>query len=100
MTKPPTSESALLYTSAIFSCAGAGNSLVWTVAHTTLNDTEKQERNVNITTSNTSGNFSSNLTIAAVPINDGIEIGCVVFSVNPIMAVAQEAKLTVEGCLS
>ena len=39
LTKLPTSESALLYTSVIFSCVGTGNSLVWTVAHTTLNDT-------------------------------------------------------------
>ena len=100
LTKPPTSESALLYTSAIFSCAGTGNGLVWTVAHATLNNTEKHERNINITTSTTSGNFSSNLTIAAVPNNNMVEIGCIVLSVDPFMAVAKEAVLTVEGCLS
>ena len=71
--------------------------MVWTVAHTTLNDTEKQRRNITITTSNMSGHLSSNLTIPALPTNDKIEIGCIVVSNNPFNAVAKEVVLTVIG---
>ena len=69
----------------------------WTVAHIPLNSTGDKERNINITTNNMSGNISSNLTIPALPINNKIEIGCIVISVNPFMAVAKEAVLTVTG---
>ena len=71
--------------------------MVWTVAHTTLNDTEQQERNIKIETVNMNSNLSSSLTIPALPINDGIEIGCVIVSVNPINAIAKEVILTVNG---
>ena len=71
--------------------------MVWTVAHNTLNDTEKQEQNIIVITSNMNGILSSNLTIPALPINNKIEIGCIVISTNPFMAVAKEAVLTVEG---
>ena len=97
LTDPPVSESGLLYKTVEFSCKGIGDGLVWTVAHNTLNDTEKQEQNITITTSNMSGNISSNLTIPALPINNKIEIGCIVISTNPFMAVAKEAVLTVTG---
>ena len=103
LTDPPISESGLLYTTVEFSCKGIGDGLVWTIARSTLNDAEKQERNINIATSNISGNISSNLTIPALPTNNKIEVGCVVISINPFMAVAKEAVLTVKGyieCIS
>ena len=77
--------------------------MIWTVAHTTLNDAEKQEQNIIVTTSNMSGNISSNLTIPALPTNNKIEIGCIVITDNPFDAVAKEAVLTVKGyieCIS
>ena len=104
MNDPPMSKSGLLYTTVEFSCKGTGDNVVWTVAHSTLNDTVKQERNIAITTSNIDGILSSNLTIPALPINNKIEIGCVVISVYPtLMAVAKEVVLTVTGyieCIS
>ena len=94
----PTSKSALLYTSARFRCKGTGSDLEWTVAHIPLNSTGDKERNINITTNNMSGILSSNLTIPALPINNKIEIGCIIIiSVSPFMVVAKEAVLTVEG---
>lgn len=71
--------------------------MIWTVAHSTLNDAEKQERNISVTTSNMSDNLSSNLTILALPINNEIEIGCIVTSFIPFMVAAKEAMLTVTG---
>ena len=98
MIDPPASKSALLYTSASFRCKGTGSDLEWTVAHIPLNSTGDKERNINITTNNMSGILSSNLTILALPINNKIEIGCIIIiSVNPFMVVAKEAVLTVTG---
>ena len=104
MIDPPKSKSGLLYTTVEFSCNGIGDSLIWTIAHDPLNDTAKQERNITATTSNTNSILSSNFTILALPINNKIEIGCVVVSIYPkLMAIAQEVKLTVTGyieCIS
>ena len=98
LTDPPVSESGLLYKTVEFNCKGIGDGLVWTVANYPLNDTVKQKRNINVTTSNTSDILSSNLTIHALPINHGIEIGCIVHSLHPnYMAEAKEVKLTVKG---
>ena len=78
--------------------------MVWTVAHNNLTDVVKQQHNINVTTtSNKSGNcWSSNLTIHALPINNKIEIACIVHSFHPNSApnytvAAKEVKLTVKG---
>ena len=72
--------------------------MAWTVDTKALTDVMKQKRNITVITSNMNCTLSSNLTIHALPINNKIEIGCVVHSFHPIlMAVAKEVELTVIG---
>lgn len=97
LTDPPVSKCGLLYTIVEFSCKGIGDGLIWTVAHSTINDAERQKQNITVTTSNMSGNISSNLTIPALPSYNNIDIGCIVISDNPFDAKTQEAVLTVTG---
>lgn len=99
MTDPPFSKAVLLYSSAKFSCKGTGDGLIWTVEHITLNDTELEERSIVIETKNINSNLSSILIIPALPANDGIEIGCIIFVTTPhfMTAGAKEAVLTVNG---
>ena len=96
------SKSGFLYTTVEFSCKGIGDGLVWTVARNSLTDVVKQQRNITVTTSNISDTWSSNLTIYALPINDKIEIACIVHSFHPnstpnYTVAAKEVKLTVTG---
>ena len=97
ITEPPRSTSALLYTSANFSCKGTGSVLVWTVAQAMLTETVKQERNVTVFTSNNNGSLSSILNIAALPFNNGVKIGCIIASFDPYTAAAEEVTLTIRG---
>ena len=71
--------------------------LNWTVNYHSVNETQKQEKNISITIINRSGNLSSNLTIPAVPINNGTEIGCIILSYMPFDVTAKEAFLLVKG---
>lgn len=85
----------LPFTITNFTCEGNGDTLTWTVNSLALNATIRQQRN--ITATNT-GDLSSVLSVIALPINDGIEIGCIIASFNPFPQVAaSEATLTIRG---
>ena len=82
-TVAPSSVSTPLYTLANFSCEGTGVALTWTVQGNSFIDPSNQYREISVTTNNTSVDvWSSILTIRALPINDGISIGCNVVSFN------------------
>ena len=68
---------------------------MWTVESNFLTDPSNQDREISVTTTNISVDvWSSVLTIRALPINDGISIGCVVL--GPKFA-TKGASLTVIG---
>lgn len=84
------------YSLANFSCEGTGNTLTWVVASAPLNDTIIQQRNITVTYNNSGSNLSSILTIIAMPINDGIEIGCIIVSNFHLVSYGL-ATLTIRG---
>ena len=86
-----------LYTPVNFTCEGIGKKLHWTVEGHLLNDTIKQDREISVTTNNISVDmWSSVLAIRALPINDGIIVGCVVVGQN-FNHVTKGATLNVNG---
>ena len=89
--------SASLYTLVNFTCEGTGNVLTWTVEDNSLTDPSNQERKISVTTNNISVDvWSSVLTIRALPINDGIHVGCVLIDQNYDIA-SLGAILTIQG---
>ena len=85
-----------LYTLANFTCKGIGDILSWTVRGNQLTDPSNQDREISVTTNNISVDvWSSVLTIRALPINDGISVGCVVVGRNKF--ISKGATLTVIG---
>ena len=80
-----------------FTCQGTGSKLHWTVEGNSLTDAIKEYREILVTTSSISvGVWSSVLTIRALPINDGISVGCAVIGQN-FDHVSKGATLTVKG---
>ena len=76
---------------------GTGDSLTWTVEGDSLTDPIKQYREISVTTNNISADvWSSVLTIRALPINNGISLGCNVVS-QTINVISKGATLTVKG---
>ena len=70
----------------------------WTVEGHSLTDTIIQYREISVTTNNISVDvWSSVLTIRALPINDGISVGCAVINFNPHVFKSIAATLTVKG---
>ena len=97
ITEVPKSVPATVYDLVNFTCVGRGNRLLWTVGGNSLNDPSNQDREISVTTNNISvGVWSSVLTIRALPINDGISIGCAVVGQNN-MFISKGATLTVKG---
>ena len=82
-----------------FTCVGTGNAYVleWTVQGHSLTDPSNQDREILVTNNNISvGVLSSVLTIRALPINDGIIVGCIVVDKN-LDAESKGATLEVKG---
>ena len=72
---------------------------MWTVQGNSATDPSNQDREISVTTNNISVDvWSSVLTIRALPINDGIRVGCVVGSYDDQIIVDQRgAILSVQG---
>ena len=97
ITVAPLSVTTSLYILANFTCEGIGTELSWTVQGNSLSYQIKQYREISVTTNNISVDvWSSVLTIRALPINDGVSIGCIVFGQN-FDFVAKGDSLTVKG---
>ena len=97
ITVAPSSASAPLYTLVNFICEGNGIALTWTVEGHSLSDPSNQDREISVTTKNiTVDVWSSVLTIRALPINDGIGVGCIVLGQTPNF-VSKGATLTIKG---
>ena len=82
-----------------FTCEGTGDALRWRVAGHTPTNPLNQERDITVTDISTAaGNLSSVLTIAVLPINDGVDISCLVYSnSNPFDPVVSAGTLTIRG---
>ena len=98
ITVAPSPVTALLYTLTNFTCQGTGVKLSWTVEGHSLTDAIKEYREISVTINNniSVGVWSSVLTIKALPINDGVIIGCTVADQNLNFAF-KGATLTVKG---
>ena len=98
ITVAPSSVTTSLYTLANFTCEGTGDILEWTIRSHALNDSSNQDREISVTTNNISVDvWSSVLTIRALPINDGISVGCIVVSFNPSDFKQKGAILILKG---
>ena len=99
ITVAPSSVSAPLYTLANFTCEGTGDKLSWTVGGNSLSDPSNQDREISVIINNniSVGVWSSELTIRALPINDGITVGCAVISYNTLVYIQKGASLNVKG---
>ena len=87
-----------LYTSVDFPCQGIGDVLKWTVQGNLLTDASNQDREISVITNNISVSvWSSVLTIKALPINDGISVGCTVISFSSYGFDKKGATLTIKG---
>ena len=89
-----------LYALANITCVGTGDTLLWKVEGHSLTDVIEETREISVTTNNISLDvWSSVITIRALPINDGISVGCTVISVigQNINLKEKGATLTVEG---
>ena len=97
ITTPPSSVVSPLYKLANFTCEGEGDRLTWTVQGFSLNESMKQYREISVTTNNISvGVLSSVLTIRALPINNGIIVGCTVLTT--LLGIVQKgASFIVQG---
>ena len=98
ITVSPVSVSVIIYTLTNFTCEGIGDVLKWTVGGNSLTDPSNQDREISVTTNNISVDmWSSVLTIRALPINNGVYVGCIVISFNPKDFLKKGATLTVKG---
>ena len=88
---------APLFTPINFTCNGFGDRLSWSVQGNSLTDPSNQDREISVTTNNISVDvWSSVLTIRALPINDGIVLGCAAFNEN-LNFISKGATLTIQG---
>ena len=96
VTKAPKSVSTSLYVFVNFTCEGTGDTLSWTVEGNSLIDSSNRYREISVTTNNISVDvWSSVLTIRALPINNGISVGCNLVGQNKF--ISKGATLTVKG---
>ena len=97
ITVAPSSVITSLYSLANFTCKGEGDVLDWTVQGSSFTDPSNEDREISVTTNNISVDvWLSVLTIRALPINDGITIGCTVVS-QSFNIILKGANLTIKG---
>uniref|UniRef100_A0A1X7T4E5 Fibronectin type-III domain-containing protein n=1 Tax=Amphimedon queenslandica TaxID=400682 RepID=A0A1X7T4E5_AMPQE len=98
ITVPPVSVTVPPLTTATFTCKGTGDILNWLVESDVLTDSFAQQRQISVTTTTVNDtNFSSVLTVNAIPINDGLGIGCEVITFSPFNRVISSSALTIRG---
>ena len=100
ITSPPLSVIVPLNEERVnFTCEGTGDALKWRVAGLVPINPLNQGRDITVTDiSPVTGNLSSVLMIAVLPINDGVVIGCLVYSyLDPFNPVASTSTLTIRG---
>ncbi|XP_019851265.1 PREDICTED: uncharacterized protein LOC109581525 isoform X2 [Amphimedon queenslandica] len=101
ITVPPVPVTAPIYTTATFTCKGVGDIFNWHVQSVVLMDSIAQQREITVTTTkNNNTNFSSVLTVNAIPINDGLGIGCEMITLLPFNRVISSSELTIRGISS
>ena len=93
----PVSVTVPPFTTATFTCEGTGDISSWLVHSAVLTDSVKQQRQITVTTTNIDTNFSSVLTVNAIPINDGLGVGCEVITFIPFERVISSGVLTIRG---
>ena len=94
----PVSVTVHPFNTATFTCEGYGDILNWLIESNVLTDSIKQQRQITVTTTNTSNtNFSSVLTVNALPINDDLGVGCEVITFIPFERVILNSELTIRG---
>ena len=96
---PPVDTQGLLNTVSIFHFEGHGYQLQWIVNVNSINNDTKQERGIEITTTITGhGNYIlSELRIMAKPMDNNVDIGCVIVSLEPFNVVTEGATFQVLG---
>lgn len=83
-----------------FKCESHGDFLVWLVNSAALTDTVEEEREILVTETSSNGTQNSILTITALPINDGIDIGCIIGFAPYHVTFFDEQRLEVRGWCS
>ena len=98
ITVPPVSVTVPIDTTTNFTCKGTGSLLNWLVQSGELNESIKQERKITVnTTTHAANNFSSVLTVKALPINDNLTVGCEIITFNPFHRVISNSDLFIRG---
>ncbi|XP_019856802.1 PREDICTED: uncharacterized protein LOC109585247 [Amphimedon queenslandica] len=98
ITLPPVSITVPPFTTATFTCEGTGDILNWIVGSAELTDSIKQQREISVNTTTVNNtNFSSVLTVNALPINDRLGVGCETITFNPFNRVISNSELTIRG---
>ena len=100
ITSPPQSVTVLINEERVnFTCEGTGDVLRWLVESLPLTNSLNQQRDITVTDISTvAGNLSSVLTIGVLPINDGVVIGCLLYSnLTPFDPAGSASILTIRG---
>ena len=79
-----------------FYCQGTGDTIAWILDGGSITDTIKQQREIFIN-STSNGTLTSMLTIRALPINNGISVGCRIVTLMPFSFLTRGANLCVTG---
>ena len=80
-----------------FDCEAQGDFLVWLVNTVALTDDVEEEREIVVDNLSSNGTQHSALTITALPINDGIDIGCIIGFAPYHVTFFDERRLEVRG---
>lgn len=80
-----------------FDCEAPGDFLVWLVNSAALTDAVEEEREIVVNDKSSNDTQHSILTITTLPINDGIDIGCIVGIAPYHVTFFDEQRLEVRG---